>query len=53
MSETFLIICDSCLEACEYESVDIIEKHEDGTVTFKCYWCGVTDRSLSRPFWVD
>ena len=53
MSETLLIICDSCLEACEYESVDIIEKHTDGTVTFKCYWCGVTDRSLGRPFWVD
>ena len=46
-----LIICDSCLEACEYESVDIIEKHKDGTVTFKCYWCGVTDRSLGDPFW--
>lgn len=51
MSETLLIICDSCLEACKYESVDIIEKHKDGTVTFKCYWCGVTDRSLGRPFW--
>ena len=51
MSETLLIICDSCLEACKYESVDIIEKHKDGTITFKCYWCGAIDRSLGKPFW--
>lgn len=50
MSETLLIICDSCLEACEYESIDIVEKHKDGTITFKCYLCGAVDRSLGGPF---
>ena len=51
MLETLLIICDACLEPCEYESVDIIKKHQDGTITFKCYWCGAIDRSLDGPFW--
>lgn len=42
MSEKTLIRCDGCLEASNYDEVDIVERRDEYTV-FRCPLCGLVD----------
>ena len=52
MIEIPVITCDGCLEITPLDEVDIIEKRSNGII-FKCPYCGLTDLSFGKPFYMS